>query len=145
MGNALEHEITRMLRRAAPYAFDDEFPPVPLSRRFFVAISPPDEGTFVILDRQWDLITYLSRMMIENPMFDLASWYEDQLILELENYQRKMGRNMCLMRDQCFRDPDDNEGNGSTLSLLDLDQRLNNTYLELNGVQVPRGTYPVVQ
>lgn len=52
MGNLLESEITRVLRRGAPYAFDDLFPAVPLHRRFSVS---------------------LSSMMVENPAFDLVN------------------------------------------------------------------------
>ena len=90
MGNVLEQEITCTLRRGAPYSFNDEFPAISLACRFFVVFSPMDDNTFVILDRQWEIITFLPRVMAENPAFDLATWYKDQLINELEKYRHKM-------------------------------------------------------
>ena len=159
MGNVMEQEIACTLRRGAPYSFDDEFPAISLARRFFVVFSPMDNNTFVILDRQWEIIIFLPRVMAENPAFDLATWYEDQLINELEKYRRKMKSYAYPAPDKNSRDPDDDdEGNGSaSIVVVDSDQRPTRTVspitdkspfdacLELYGVQVPRGTYPAVQ
>ena len=118
-----------------------------------------DDNTFVILDGQWEIITFLPRVMAENTAFDLATWYEDQLINELEKYRRKMKSYAYPAPDKNSRDPDDDdEGNGATsIVVVDSDQRPTITVspimdkcpfdacLELYGVQVPRGTYPAVQ
>ena len=146
IGNVLEREITRTLRRGAPYYFDDEFPTIPLSQRFFVAPDSLNNDTFVILDHQWELIIHLPRLMAENPAFDLACWYEDLLIDECEIQCHNQKINVCPDPDKKFQDHDDDDpGNDSTSIFLDSDQQFKNTYLELNGVQVPWGTYPAVQ
>jgi hypothetical protein len=131
---------------------------VPLSRRFRVYLDPYDDSRFIIQDSQWDARIRLPRELAENPAFDVADWYEGQLMGLLGSFlcpdppPRHSGRK-----------PDDGSGGGSSAAtgktraeaLCKCDSFVHKgpicvpsereTNLELHGVQVPRGTYPAIQ
>ena len=84
MSNFLEHEVLRDLQHGTPYRFDEEYTSIPLSHWFCVYLDPYDDNLFIIQYSQWDAWICLPRELAENPAFDVADWYEGQLIGLLE-------------------------------------------------------------
>jgi len=109
MGNVLECEVLRDLQHGTPYRFDEEYTSVPLSCRFCVYLDPYDDNLYIIQDSQWDAWIRLPRELAENPAFDVADWYEGQLIGLLEFF-------VCPDLppvNKSGRKPDDDTGGGS--------------------------------
>ena len=129
--------------------------------RFHVYLDPFDDNLFVIQDAQWGAWTRLPRELAENPAFDVADWYEGQLIQSLEFFVNPDPPPL----SKSGRKPDDDAG-GSSVHADDSRTELpcrysknnalarktspetdqwNGRNLHIHGVQIPRGVYPAIQ
>ena len=161
MGNVLEREILKDLQHGVPYRFDEEYTNVPSSRRFRVYLDPYDDNLFIIQDVQWNAWIRLPRELAENPAFDVADWYESQLLGQLDFF---VCPDLPPINKSGYEPDDDAGGSGihaddsrtvlpcrySTNNVLarkpDLEtDQWNGRNLQVNGIQVPRGVYPAVQ
>ena len=109
MGDVLEREILKNLQYGVPYCFDEEYTNVPSSRRFRVYLDPYDDNLFIIQDAQWSAWIRLPRDLAEKPAFDVADWYEGQLIRQLEFF---ICPNSPPMNKSDYK-PDDDTGGSS--------------------------------
>jgi hypothetical protein len=167
MAGVLEREICRRLREGIPYRPDETYPIAPLAHRFEVFIDPLDNDLFLIQDLQWDIFIRLPRILVEQPEFDVADWYNDQLEEILRQYLADKASGSPSEHQSDSEDPPDDGSDGSTPTAsvsgtstvtrchcAPVDhvkftcsggREPDNTHLGLYGVQVPRGTYPAVQ
>ena len=124
-------------------------------------LDPFDDNLFVIQDAQWGTWIRLPRELAENPMFDVADWYEGQLIQSLEFFVNpdppplsKSGRKpdddvggSCAFNIRTRLEPPCGTSTNNALVLktsLEMDQ-WNGRNQQINGLQVPHGVYPAVQ
>ena len=107
MAGVLEREICRRLR-------DEIYPIAPLPHRFEVFIDPLDNDLLLIQDLQWGIFIRLPRILVEQPEFDLASWYSDQLEEILRQYLADKASDLLTEHQSDSEDPPDDGSDGGT-------------------------------
>jgi len=142
MGTVREQYTAHLLEMACPFAFEgDDVDRI--DKRFDVEIDCQDITHLVIYDKYQQVVSQLPRELIEDPEFDLISWYEFRLAqFELDefNFAEEKAREVTtdesawpriwnMIQDMIFAVPGDSETGE----------------LEFNGVQVAQDKYPAVQ
>ena len=131
------------------------------SRRFRVYLDPYDDNLFIIQDAQWSAWIHLPRDLAENPAFDVADWYEGQLIRKLEFFicpdsppmnksdytpDDDTGGSSAQADDSHMGTPCRNSANKTLARKTSMEtHQWNGRNLQINGIQIPRGVYPAVQ
>ena len=110
--------------------------------RFKVSFHPDKPDTLIICNKVWDAQVDLPMSCIQDEKFDLPNWYNDQIPRIMETWVLSDSFDLYDENDdRCQTHPIPNPA-------LNIRRRMMpslSPILELNGVQVPQGTYPAVQ
>ncbi|KAF8876985.1 hypothetical protein CPB84DRAFT_1966474 [Gymnopilus junonius] len=139
----LEVTAQMKLEFRAPYvseSADDLHPDIDLDQRFKVTHSPLTD-TILIIDWLVGHSGHIPRHCLENPNFDIVSWWNDQLdqILNLD-WVHEENRKYCHEQDRLI----DGGGEPTSPSTL-MDEFDVFACTELGGIQVDHNKYPAVQ
>ena len=142
MGLTLEDSISIILRENQPYWLD-QITDGYIDNRFKVSYHPKITDTLIIRDKAWDAQVELPIAYIQDETFDLPNWYNDQIPFITEKW-------VLSVDDYNLYDEDGERRREHPIPNPALNARQDTPdwdfpNLELNGVQVPRGTYPAVQ
>ena len=142
IGAVREQYTAHILEMACPFAYEDDDVDR-MDKRFDVQIDCHDITHLVIYDEFRQIVSQLPRESIEDPNFDLVSWYEFRLAqFELDQFDFTEAKIREVATDE-----------SAWPKIWDIIRRtlyspmgdLESGNIEINGVQVARDKYPAVQ
>ena len=142
----------RVLEDGAPYPWDDGFQ-IPEYHRFEVI---PEGPTYHIYDRHIGFKTSIDIRNLKNEFFDLACWFKKQVLKrfrQLDNEKATLPYDPHYYVGDLFAEYDNRQSELDMIKLLASSfERLRLEVkdgqlqvLELNGQQIPAGSYPSIQ
>jgi hypothetical protein len=140
MGLTLEDGVSLMLHHNQPYWLDDVTDGY-VENRFRVSYHTDKLDTLIVHDKVWDAQVELPMAFIQDKTFDLPNWYNDQILTITQKWV--LGNEEYGLYDEDGEQPREHLlCNPALIAHQTMPEPPN---LELNRVQVPRGTYPAVQ
>ncbi|KIM49068.1 hypothetical protein M413DRAFT_6276 [Hebeloma cylindrosporum] len=138
MGLMLEDLIADILYRNQPYWLDD-VTDVYEENRFKVSYHSENPEILIVRDNVWEEEVDLPMSFLQDEFFDLPNWYNDQI--------PKITKDWLFSSDDASPYAEDDNRrqehpipNPALIAWETIEYEL-----ELNGVQIPQGTYPAVQ